>query len=278
MKISICLCIRNGESYMIFLDALSTEIEKKYTTIEFEYYIYENNSTDNTKIYIENFAKNRRCKYLLEDLTNNNIHTGINVERGMHMATIRNKLKDFHGILDSDYTLLLDSDVIFLSETIEQLINSFNDTISMVSAFCICWDFYHSHNRSIHYYDSLAVISNDNISYKENDNTCLFKSCQRCKIHRYIKQIHINDSQLFDDNQIIYVKSAFGSMSMIKTTIYNKVNWLNSICEHHSFCEQIHNYGHIIINPRIKIITANSNHDYNIIKNELCQIHNILHP
>ena len=94
----------------------------------------------------------------------------------------------------------------------------------------------------------------------------------------YIKQIHINDSQLFDDNQIIYVKSAFGSMSMIKTTIYNKVNWLNSICEHHSFCEQIHNYGHIIINPRIKIITANSNHDYNIIKNELCQIHNILHP
>jgi hypothetical protein len=261
---------------MIFLDALATEIEKKYTTIEFEYYIYENNSTDNTKIHIENFAKNRRCKYLLEDLTNNNMHTGINVERGVHMATIRNKLKDFHGILDSDYTLLLDSDVVFLTETIEQLINSFNDTISMVSAFCICWEVYHSHNRSIHYYDSLAVISNDNISYKENDNTCLFKSCQSCRIHRYIKQIHINDSQLFDDNQIIYVKSAFGSMSMIKTNIYNTVNWLNSICEHHSFCEQIRNYGHIIINPCIKIITANSNHDYNIIKNELRQIVSLL--
>lgn len=251
---------------MIFLDALATEIEKKYTTIEFEYYIYENNSTDNTKIRIENFAKNRHCKYLLEDLTNNNMHTGINVERGVHMATIRNKLKDFHGILDSD--------VVFLPETIEQLIHSFNDTISMVSTFCICWEFYHSHNRSIHYYDSLAVISNDNISYKENDNTCLFKTCQRCRIHRYIKQIHINDSQLFDDNQIIYVKSAFGSMSMITTAIYNKVKWLNSICEHHSFCEQIRNYGHIIINPRIKIMTAaNSHNDYNIIKNELCQIH-----
>jgi hypothetical protein len=241
--------------------------------IDFEYFIYENNSSDNTKQFIENFAKNHNCKYLLEDIPNSNMLEGIKQERGQHMATIRNKFKDFHGNLNSDYTLLLDCDVVFLPSTIEKLIQSFDDTTSIVSAFCIDWNIYRENNKYIHYYDTLAVISNDNISYKENGNTCLFKTCERCICHRGNHNIHVNASHLFDDNKIIRVKSAFGSMSMIKTEIYNKVRWGNSLCEHHSFCEQINKFGNVVINPNIKIFTTTLKHNnYDIIKIELQKI------
>jgi len=230
MKISICLVVRNGEKYMIYLDKLCKEIETQYKELDFEYFIYENNSTDNTKDLIENFAKNHNCKYLLEDIPNSNMQEGIKQERGQHMTTIRNKLKDFHRDLNSDYTLLLDCDVVFLPSTIEQLIQSFDVTTGIVSTFCMCWTFYSENNKSIHYYDSLAVISTDNISYKDTNNTCLFKTCEGCINNRNNQNIHLDESYLFDNNKIIRVKSAFGSMSMIKTEIYNQVRWDNSIC------------------------------------------------
>ena len=45
---------------------------------------------------------------------------------------------------------------------------------------------------------SLAVISMDNISYKESRNTCLFKSCNRCIHYRKATCIKICDKYLFD--------------------------------------------------------------------------------
>ena len=116
MKISVCLAIRNGEKYIDYLNKLFADIETQYKEYSFEYFIYENNSTDNTKTSITTFAENRNCKYLLEDLPNNSMRTGITKERGNHMANVRNKLKDFHSELHSDYTLLLDCDVKWASQ------------------------------------------------------------------------------------------------------------------------------------------------------------------
>jgi len=31
--------------------------------------------------------------------------------------------------------------------------------------------------------------------------------------------------------------------------VYNKVKYGNSICEHHSFCDEVRKYGKIVINP-----------------------------
>lgn len=251
MKISVCLCIRNGEQYMHYLTYIANQL--KMYDYDFEYFIYENNSTDHTKDEIKEFSKKFNCKYIVEDLHNNKMHTGISNKRGKHMATIRNKLKKFHGTLTSDYTLLLDCDVIFVPSVIKKLIDSFNPSTAMVSTYCMLW------NEDRHYYDSFAFISNDNISYKESGNTCLFKSCKRCIYIRKKENIVLD---LLDDDKILQVKSAFGSLSMIKTEIYNKVNWENSICEHHSFCKQVNEYGNIIVNPMIKTMISNHPADY----------------
>ena len=278
MKISICLAIRNGEKYMLYLDELFSKIENTYKDFIFEFFIYENNSTDNTKFLIEKFALNRNCKYLLEDIENNTMKSEINYQRGIHMSNIRNKLKDFHGILDSDYVLLFDCDVVFLPNTLEQLLNTINNTpdnipnnkIVMVSPFCICYHYYIKNNKSIHYYDTLAVISNVNIAFNHTFNTCLFKKCIKCmNIRKKINRV-INPKYLFDDDKLISVKSCFGSLSLIKTDVYNKVKWGNSICEHHSFCKQVNEYGDIVINPNIKTFTTIPTiNDYNNIEKEL---------
>jgi len=270
VKISVCLAIRNGGKYMKYVDRLFKEIESKYVNYSFEFFIYENNSNDDTKSCIEQFAKDRNCKYLMEDIPNNTMHSGINSERGNHMATIRNRLKEFHGYLESDYTLLFDCDVVFLPNTIKRLIQSFDDRTAMVSSFCICWDYYTKNNKAVHYYDSLAFISDDNISYEENDNKCLFKSCHRCTNYRNYVNKPIPDSSLLDTINLIKVKSAFGSLSLIKTDIYNNVQWGNSICEHHSFCEQVNYAGNIMVNPTIEIFTSlPSFTDYDSIEKEL---------
>ena len=124
----------------------------------------------------------------------------------------------------------------------------------MVTPYCICWDWYCKHNDPNHYYDSLAFITNDNICFKDNYNTCMFDNCNKCKKTRNFKNIKLNT--LLSSKNIVNVDSAFGGFVIIKTDVYNKVTWENTICEHHSFCKNVRKYGNIIINPNIKTITT----------------------
>jgi len=269
MKISVCLVIRNGEPYIKYMDKLFTDIENIYSDYVFEYFIYENNSTDNTKEVIKDFYTNKRGKYKLDDIPNSIKKSGISLDRGTHMATIRNKLKDFHGKLDSDYVLLLDAEVIFLPDTLKELINTINNDIVMVTPFGMCY-YAFKFNDNVHYYDSLAVISKDNLSYEETSNTCLFKCCKTCINNRKKQNININENQLFDLDKIIQVNSCFGSMALIKTQTYNEVSWDNSVCEHHSFCKNVSNHGSVVINPNIKIFkTIPRLNNYPIIEKTL---------
>lgn len=273
MKISICLCIRDGEKYIDYLNDLFSKIEAKHTNISFEYFMYENNSIDNTKNRIINFYKNRQGKYLCENINGDIMIGGIQLERGNKMANLRNKLKHFHRTLDSDFVVLLDADVIFTQDTIIQLIDTLKNEIVMATPFCICNHYYINNNKSVHYYDSLAVISMDNISYRENDNSCLFKSCKRCINHRNVFGIKIDKKYLFDYDKIIETKSCFGSFAVVKTKVYNEVSWGNTICEHHSFCDKVSKHGKIVINPMIKTFTTIPELcDYNSIDKELNEV------
>ena len=55
------------------------------------------------------------------------------------MGKLRNKLKRLHGNLSSDYTLLIDSDVIFTKEGFDKMFNSLNKKDVMVTPYSICW-------------------------------------------------------------------------------------------------------------------------------------------
>ena len=337
IKISVILTIKNGENYINYLNHYFDKVENLYLDkYKFEYFIYENNSTDNTKEAIKNFYKykNREGKYFLENINNSKNLDGITKERGEYMSFLRNKLKTYHGHLDSEYTLLIDCDVIFTYDIIEKLINMFNEykflvgssntntkiielpTVSIsgssiplnkqdpewndtfkidinnktlkvtridstegwgqelelsikpsesiiaITPYDICYNESVKNNNKFinsHYYDSFALITNKNISYKENGNTCMFNNCIRCIKYREDNKIIIHNNLLLKHNNIININSAFGGCFLIKTKVYNNINWESSICEHHSFCLKARNFGDILLEPRLKVITKPCN-------------------
>ena len=70
------------------------------------------------KKYLDHFYQNRSGKYLSIDINESalkkySFDDPISKNRGKLMANLRNKLKSFHGKLNSDYTAIIDSDVYF---------------------------------------------------------------------------------------------------------------------------------------------------------------------
>ena len=134
LKISVILLIKNGYDYILYLDDLFNEIELKYKNIyDLEYYFYENNSTDNTVDAFKFFFKDRKGEFFSENLSiNKNFSDIVAKERAQYMAFLRNKLKSKHNFLDSDFTLLLDADIVFNIETLERLLLNFNKIENLI--------------------------------------------------------------------------------------------------------------------------------------------------
>lgn len=255
IKLSIVLLIKNGENYLNYLDTYFSIIQSTYKDrYVFEYFIFENNSSDNTVDILKKFYKNKKGKFWSEDLSFNKNMNGISNNRCMYMSKLRNMLKSKHGILDSYYTLLIDCDVVFSNKIIENLIESLENSKSCVaiSPFDICYVIEHKYN-SIHYYDTLAFLPSDvdynTYKHKSVDTLCNYIHCKKCSKNgkKYIN--------LYDKYK---VNSVFGGCLLLYTEVYNKVRWLpknDDVCEHHSFCNDIRNYGDIYIDTRYFVCT-----------------------
>jgi hypothetical protein len=331
LTISVIFIIKDGSPYMSYLDHYFTKVEERYKyKYIFEYFIFENDSNDDTVSKLEKFFKNRKGRYWSESLKNNADYRGIQQKRCQYMSELRNNLKQKHGELTSDYVLLIDCDVIFPDIVIDRLVElfysynfyvgpseqnsvtlelptdavececiptnkqqpawldtfktsvsgnkltveridtqsdwgqhlEFNITPSNVVAvtpFDYCYKRLRE-NHNNHYYDTLAFVTKDNIDYSNNGNSCMFENCSRCQEYRTRMKIHFDNGNLISDKQITVVNSAFGGCFMLKTDVYNKVDWTddtnNSVCEHHVFCKKIRQYGDILFEPNLKVVTT----------------------
>jgi hypothetical protein len=253
IKISVVLLVKNNEPYLLYLNNIMDKIKSVYDNYHLEFFFYENNSIDNTKNEVKNFFKNRNGIYMCKDISNNsNYNKEISISRGEYMCYLRNNLKEFHGKLNSDFVLLLDSNVVFLENTLQKMIDVLNNNkdISMVTPFGLDYNIFNSH-YNLHYYDTFALIKN-NIDYKTHGNSCLFNLCRRCKDFRSEYNITINENELFSlYDDFVHVNSAFAGFALLRTEIYNEVFWDKTICEHHSFCKKISEFGKIVIVPKI---------------------------
>ena len=273
ISISVFSLFRNNESYLPYYFKKMEKFEQKY---DMYYYFYENDSTDNTKELLKEFMKNRKGNLVLETLKNKlttnekTMSNGISMNRGSKMAYIRNLNKKSAKDNNTNYSIVIDSEVYFNSNIIDKMIKSINknNKIAMITPFNICYETYSYQKHPIHYYDSLAFITNDNLSHKQTANTCLFDICYKCINHRKIYNVNINKNKLLSVKKNIKVNSAFGGFVLLKSDIFNKVKWGNTICEHHYFCEMVRNLGYnIIVNP--KIITTTNAIDNKPVNNNL---------
>ena len=258
-KISVILMLKNNEFYTKKLDELFSELEKD-KNYEFEYFIYENNSSDNTKKNVVKFLNNRKGRLILENIKKpKGFGSIISKERGIFMAKLRNKLKYHHENLDSDYTLLLDSDIVFNKTMLDKMFTYINEKNVMITPYTVCLKAFLNYPTP-HYYDTLAFISKDGISFKDTINTCLFPECSRCIIHRKNYKVKIDKKHMINDN-VSEVKSAFAGFVLMKTDVYNKVKWSGTICEHHSFCKEVRKLGNILLIKDIKPVVMNKSNE-----------------
>ena len=266
-KISIILVLHNNKNWLNYIDKQFTEMGKKFN-LDFEYFIYENNSNEEFKSFLEKFMDGKNGKLLSEDIGVIKYDSIISKERGLHMNFIRNKNKLNHGDLNSDFVLLLDADVYFNERVIIQYINHLvtNKNISMITGYPLCRVRLNIANykdykeiRKYHYYDSLAF-STEKYNYLNNYNTCLLEKCINCIEWRNRSEhnLSIDKIDLIKDGDIVKVNSVFGCNAMIPTNIYNNVIWNGNYgleeTDHYGFCQELKKFGDLIFDTNIKYI------------------------
>jgi hypothetical protein len=254
-KISVILVLHNNTNWFNYLITKLKKISEKYN-IEFEYMIYENNSSEEFKLLLKQFIENNNGKLLSENTNDIKYDSIISKERGKHMNYIRNRNKSNHGDLNSNFTLLIDSDVYFNDSVIILLINHLinNKNISMISGYVL--------DRKYHYYDSLAFSTNK-YNYTHILNTCLLEKCVTCELYRNENNIFIDPNDLIKDGEIVKVNSFFGSLAMVPSNIYNKVFWNTNYgleeTDHYGFCQELKKYGELVLDTNIKYVKHKNN-------------------
>lgn len=231
-ELDIFLLVKNNANFLHnHFWKMMGNVERSMRTVKFNYYIYENDSVDNTVDIIEKQKKQRNIKFISKRLGDLN-----KTIRTYRLGIIRNELTDC--ILEdaqkrkslSDMVLMIDTDVVFSSTTIHKMIHALlnkKDAI-MVGSHCLGLDG--------GYYDSLAL-----------------------EMGKY----HL-DRQTFVSHIVNYpfdlypVSSCFGGICLTYKYVFNYCHYgqdtstlcgyySNMTCEHYNFCRNLKSFGNIYI-------------------------------
>ena len=253
--IAIILYLRDAETYIRdFLIPYLSMLEKTYQTV-FNYYIFENDSLDNTVSLLTDFMKTRSGKFISKILQLNREKTGITKTRIERITTIRNMLLDEirEDLVKHDWCLFMDDDIYPEEETLSLIMSKQPrlDNITMVTCntlellkndgtLSVPQDIpYCTEN---HYYDTFAFV---NINDTSNYPSCCHDTCTRKECIEKRKNIQTLFSQT---NKVpLDIRAGWGGFVLIHGSVfkYPAVKWKtfslnnNSICEHIYLCDMI---------------------------------------
>jgi hypothetical protein len=239
-KISVFSLWRDSESYMQRSLKQLESLELQHPEIEFSYFFYENDSTDNTASILNSWMSPRKGKLLSENVSFSKEGTVMTESRMKKMAYYRNRMIDLGRFIKSDYSVIFDSDVIFGDDILKKFLSKIDQETIMYTPFisqnikckvCNC--------GKDSYYDIAAL-------YDKQNHRGLIWSCNPF--------VNIFDRQNLSINNPVEVNSAFGGFVLIKSFPLNFCNWRsNGDIEHVLFCEEIRKYGKIKIYPDIEV-------------------------
>lgn len=240
LKISVFSLWRNSEKYIEKTLKSLEEIENNNKDISFSYYFYENDSVDNTAFYLKSWMKERKGVFFSEKLNFTKEEFVITNSRMQKMAYYRNKMINLGRFINTDYSIIFDSDVIFNYDIIEKFLSKVDEETVMytpnikqniICKWCRC--------GKPSYYDVAAL--KDLYGYQS-----------LCWSHNPF--VNIFDRQKFEQNQPVEVKTAFGGFAFFKSAYLNFCNWKTDVqCEHISFCDDISKFGKIKLYPDIEV-------------------------
>lgn len=252
-NISIICMFKNNENYLgEFFEKITTEMEEMYDTI-FNYYIIENNSTDNTRNILRNFIKTKsdKSKLILFGVEKDykNIGNGKNYDRLYNLSKIRNKLVNSITPLDSEWCLFIDSNIYFKKDILQKMFNKSCETIGMMVPYTQQLFIPQIHkNMNLdkptlykHFYDTFSFFDENNKTFWPY---CAFERCKYCNRETCTN----NMNTVKKEKDVVDVGSCFGGFALIRTEIINNpiIRWdtmsydtiekEESTCEHFIFC------------------------------------------
>ena len=254
--IAIICMFKNNEQYLtkFFFDMVN-QMENDYD-VEFNYYVIENNSKDNTRTLLKDFfkTKNTKSKLLLFNMKEDfkNIGDGKNYERLFNLAKIRNKLVDNITPLKEDWCLFIDSNIFFKKDILERCFSHSpsDNNVGMMIPYTqqmFIPDIHKIPNLTkptlmSHFYDTFSFYDSNNKTFWPY---CAFEKCQLCK-----RQDCMDRKSIPKELEMVDVASAFSGFCLIKTDIINNklIRWETmshevkkdeSVCEHFMFCKML---------------------------------------
>lgn len=252
-RIAIICMFKNNETYLkeFFLNIIK-EFEDTYE-VDFEYYVIENNSKDNTRGVLKEFFKDKsiQSKLLLfntnEDLKN--IGDGKNYDRLYNLGEIRNKLVNNIVPLSSDWCLFIDSNIFFKKDILTKCFSysPSDNNIGMLIPYTQQLFIPEIHkipnltkpSLLSHYYDTFSFYDTKNKTFWPY---CAFEKCKICD-----RKVCMDRKSISKEESVVDVSSGFSGFCLIQTDIINNklIRWDTlshevkkdeSICEHFLFC------------------------------------------
>ena len=258
MKISVFSLFRDSCPYLSRFFKQINDLEKN-TNADFEYFFYENDSNDDTASRLEQWSEGRPVKVLSEKANEKSHGSTLEPDRMMKMARIRNKMAELGKPVKSDYCLVIDSDVIFNENIINDFLKHKDLNFSMLTPNirqnvpCKMGG-----KSESSYYDSLSLFDlkwNHCMTWADNP---FYEDCDR---------------KSFKNKEPIKVQRAFGSIVLIKSDYFNQVQWQsNGNLEHWALCDQLRSFGDIYflpnIIPRVEIEQTSWPHENSVIERQ----------
>lgn len=232
-KISILWLCRNNQEFLPHLFDTLIRLEKTYDC-DFEYFIAENGSSDDTRTLLTDFLHGRVGKIITPEDTSF-LDQQPRTER---LARIRNTLLDNIRPLQSDWAVLLDTDIYFTEEILADMfaLSPSQKGIGMLCAFGMeglperkgtggitrLGMFFANGMKGFpksteggwitqsHYYDTWAFLDEDNRFYWPH---CIFSGCGKCSAK--------NAKDKLNAAGVVNVNSAFGGFAIVKSQLLN---------------------------------------------------------
>lgn len=241
MKLNVISLFRDSEAYLHRTFENIEALERRHDVACF---FYENDSIDSTPDLLRDWIRRRRGRLISQRLGAPKFGQTMEPERVLAMARYRNIILYEAVRVQSDWTLLLDSDVEFPADLVEQYLRWDDASVAMFTPWIELDRTCQMCDPPCHrpaYYDTFALRD---------------KSGRRGVILSCNPFWDNADRTGWERNLPVEVECAFGGAALIRSQVLSRCRWHSAgDCEHVAFAAQVRQMGRILAMPTVKTST-----------------------
>jgi hypothetical protein len=203
---------------------------------DFSYYFYENDSTDGTKNRLKDWLSSRKGELLSETVGLPKFGSVMEIKRLMLLACYRNKCASQLKDVDTQYTLMIDTDIEFTKKDFLALLSKMTELDCVMTV---------ANTRQPQVKDLVTHLSEDSFY----DVGCLKdKYFNRGTFFADCPLLLKEDIEDWYAGNPVKISSGFSGFSLVKTEALKKCKWsTNGEIEHVNLCSELREFGDIYI-------------------------------